>query len=82
MNRLFKRVLHYCAYQIQTIGTNLRTLEQHQEYVWITVKFIISEKTECLRHHSLDQIVLASFYAILKINGVQVKFQGIINSYE
>ncbi|KAM3140311.1 hypothetical protein pb186bvf_007667 [Paramecium bursaria] len=82
MNRLFKRVLHYCAYQIQTLGASLRVSEQTQEHIWITVKFIICERPEQLRNHSLDQIVLASIYAVLKITGTQIKFQTIINAYE
>ncbi|CAD8085560.1 unnamed protein product [Paramecium primaurelia] len=82
MNRLFKRVLHYCAFQIQIICSHIKLQEQLQEYIWITIKYIISEKTDHLRHHSLDQVVLASIYAITKLTGNQLKFQQIINAYE
>ncbi|CAK86358.1 unnamed protein product (macronuclear) [Paramecium tetraurelia] len=82
MNRLFKRVLHYCAFQIQVICSNIKLQEQLQEYIWITIKYIISEKTDHLRYHSLDQIVLASIYAVTKLTGNQLKFQQIINAYE
>ncbi|CAD8094483.1 unnamed protein product [Paramecium sonneborni] len=82
MNRLFKRVLHYCAFQIQIICSNIKLQEQLQEYIWITIKYIISEKTDHLRHHSLDQVVLASIYAVTKLTGNQLKFQQIINAYE
>lgn len=80
-DRFVRRILHQVAYQIHLLSGPLNLSEPISNTLLTTVQYILTDHSELLLQHHLDQLVLCSTYSLSKVMGMHLKFNEIILKY-
>jgi HJR/Mrr/RecB family endonuclease len=80
-DRFTRRILHQLAYQIHLLTAPLGLSENLSNTLLTTVQHILSDHSQLLLQHHLDQLVLCSAYSLSKVAGMHLKFNEIILKY-
>jgi len=81
IDHFFDRVMIYCASQIFHLAVELQISDELMEYSWATMKYILTQRLDLLRHRVLDQLIFCTIYCICKVFKKQVRFQDIVTKY-
>mmetsp|Transcript_8298 Transcript_8298/g.12685 ORF Transcript_8298/g.12685 Transcript_8298/m.12685 type:complete len:126 (-) Transcript_8298:809-1186(-) len=81
-NFFFNRVLKQAANITMELAERLNIKIELAEVVWATIKSIISCEPLFLVNRHIDQVIMCTLYAIVKVSGgPKVDFNSIITTY-
>ena len=75
-----KKIYHYIANLIFRLSANLQLDYLTREKVWMIMKYILSTELSILEDQFIDNLIISSFYAIIKLSGTETcNFNNIIS---
>lgn len=64
-----KKIFEYIANQVFRLAVNLNLDFLNREKVWIIMKYILSNELNLLKDQFIDIMIIASFYAVIRLSG-------------
>jgi hypothetical protein len=77
-----KKIYYYIANTIFRLSVNLQLDYLTREKVWMMMKYILSSELTIMRDQFIDNLIISSFYAVIKLTGSDnCNFNNIISEY-
>lgn len=80
--KLFKRTLHQIAFQITRLTTLLSIEPSTSEFVFETMKEILSSCPDLLYNRNIDQLIICAIYSNCRADKEDIMFNTIRKEYE